>query len=128
MTVEKPAPLAETEPAPKAQTQTADAPDVYPRRSFPDITANPCFAHAPDYSSLTGELQHYAPGGSWRLRFAPVDEDDTYGGSVTLVGGHMDGYKNGQMVRVSGHLADPDNKVKSPVYLVARIEALATLP
>src|SRR5207249_2607417 len=50
------------------------------RRSFADITANPCFAHAPDYSSLTGELQFVHVRNVWTLRYASVDEEDRYGG------------------------------------------------
>ncbi len=95
------------------------------RRSFADITADPCFAHAPDYSWLTGELQYIADEHAWRVRYASVDEDDQYGGSLTLVDcGPMTNYLSGQKVRVEGHPHDSDSKDTSTTYKVTNISPL----
>jgi hypothetical protein len=96
-----------------------------PRRSFADVTANPGFGHAPDYSWLTGELQYVHVRNSWRVRYASVDEEDRYGGSVTLAEtGSMGDHKDGQMVRVEGHLLDPESRDPSPTYRVRNIQQL----
>jgi hypothetical protein len=98
------------------------------RRSFGDITANPCFGHAPDYTWLSGELQQSRADKDWHLRYATVDEDDPYGGSVILKGAPLTDHKSGQMVRVTGHLTDPDTHVPNSIYLFNTIEALPGLP
>ena len=96
------------------------------RRSFADITADPCFAHAPDYSWLTGELQYLADEHAWRIRYASVDEDDQYGGSLTLVDcGPMTNYLSGQKVRIEGHPNDGDSNDGSTTYKVTSISPLA---
>jgi hypothetical protein len=80
------------------------------RRSFADITADPCFAHASDYTWLQGELQYLHGRNAWRVRYASVDEEDRYGGGVTLVGpGLSSSLKDGQMVRVTGRILDTDS-------------------
>jgi hypothetical protein len=95
------------------------------RRSFADITADPCFGHAPDYSWLRGELQFMAEEHAWRIRYASVDEDDQYGGSMTLVDcGPMTNYSSGQKVRVGGHPNDSDPKDASTTYKVTSISPL----
>jgi hypothetical protein len=95
------------------------------RRSYADITANPCYAHAADYSSLTGELQLIHPSNIWCLRYASVEEEDRYGGSVTLIEtGPMTEYTSGQCVRVEGQLVNPDSRERSPAYRVRSIQRL----
>jgi hypothetical protein len=92
-----------------------------PRRTFTDITAHPAFGHAPDYSWLVGSLDYVKSRQAWCLRYASVDEDDRYGGTVTLVdAGPMTGYRSGQLVRVTGEMVDRP----VPGY---RVRALAPL-
>jgi hypothetical protein len=92
------------------------------RRSYADISADPCFAHAPDYSSITGELYHVKNSDVWTVRYASTDEDDQYGGKVTLSDiGSMEGLESGQMVHVEGRLADPESKELFPKYQVHSI-------
>jgi hypothetical protein len=96
--------------------------EIVHRRSYADISADPCFAHAPDYSSVTGELYHVKNTDVWTVRYASADEDDQYGGKVTLCDlGTMEGLASGQMVQVEGRLADPDSKEPSPQYQVHSI-------
>jgi hypothetical protein len=77
-----------------------------PRKSFADVTAQPFFSHAEDYSWLQGQVEYSHFGNSWRLRYASVDESDSHGGSVTLLDNNLlQNLKDGQYVRVQGHLA-----------------------
>jgi hypothetical protein len=102
-----------------------EPPEKVRRRTFADISADPCFAHAPDYTSVTGELYHYKKSDLWTIRYASVDEDDKYGGSVTLIDmGMMDGYESGQMVHIEGRLDDPDSKEPAPKYQVQSMRAV----
>jgi hypothetical protein len=136
---EKPAyaAAAEQQSAPKQEADTLPPPpkEVLPaackeddsvrRRSFADITAKPGFGHAPDYCWLVGELQYVHVRKAWRLRYASVDEEDRYGGSVTLVEmGSMDNYSNGQMVRVEGQLLDSESREPSPMYRVRSMQTV----
>jgi hypothetical protein len=88
------------------------------RRTFTDLTANPAFAHAPDYSWLVGELRAMGPG-VWSVRFASVDEDrDT----VILVDAPpMIDIRAGQLVRVEGQLVDPASHEAGASYRVTAI-------
>jgi hypothetical protein len=123
-----PAPKA-VEPEPKAaepehQVTTAPvSPEVTPlRRSFPDITARPEFAHSADYSSLTGTLSFIPQKNQWRLRFASIDEEDRYGGSVTLEGGSkMSDYHDGQIVKVGGAIVDKESREPAPLFRVSDV-------
>jgi hypothetical protein len=102
---------------PTATLKPVEEPPV--RRSFPDITARPEFTHANDYSSLTGTLSFIPQKNQWRLRFASIDVEDRYGGSVTLdVGPQMKQYHDGQIVKVDGHIVDQDSHDPSPLYRV----------
>ncbi|HEV3238251.1 MAG TPA: hypothetical protein VGZ25_14770 [Gemmataceae bacterium] len=94
------------------------------RRSFHDITADPCFDHAADYSSVTGELYFEKDSKTWTVRYLSVDEDDRYGGKVTLADGSMENLKSGQMVRVEGQMADPESHQACPTYKVQSIKAV----
>jgi hypothetical protein len=90
------------------------------RRTFTDVTANPGFAHAPDYTWLVGELRSIGPD-VWEVRFASVDEDrDT----VVLVDAPpIINLKAGQLVRVEGQLVDGAAHDAKPTYRVTSIRA-----
>lgn len=111
------------EPAPSAITLTSATEPAAARRTYADITASPAFGHAPDYTWIVGELQYLHVRNAWRVRYASVDEEDRYGGSVTLVEtGSMDKYpKSGQIVRVQGQLINADSKEPSPAFRVISI-------
>ncbi|HEV8062933.1 MAG TPA: hypothetical protein VGP68_23840 [Gemmataceae bacterium] len=79
------------------------------------------YGHAQDYSWLCGEVQHTHKG--WRLRYASVDETDTYGGSVTLTDdGSLSQLKEGDIFVVEGRLQDPDSHTSAPVYVVSDVK------
>lgn len=78
--------------------------------------------HAPDYRWLVGEISYSVARRTWNLRYATVDEEDRYGGSVTLVGtGDMSRFKIGQIVRIDGYLVEPDSRRPCPPYCVGTI-------
>jgi hypothetical protein len=85
--------------------------------------------HAADYSWLTGELQYLAARNVWRLRYAPADQEDRYGGSVLLVGDALPAErKSGQIVRVEGQLVNPETSEARPPYWVRTFEVLKAAP
>jgi len=114
----------------QAQSATVKAPshrgeEAPQRKSFTDISAHSSFGHAPDYSWLSGEVQYSRISKGWRLRYASVDEDDPYGGSVTLVEQPLPrGLKDGQFVRVQGHLDSPGAKGISPPYQIDSVQPI----
>ncbi|MFL5243894.1 MAG: hypothetical protein ACJ8FY_17470 [Gemmataceae bacterium] len=117
---------AETEELEQAAyaREVADAKKaLHGRRSFHDITADPCFDHAADYAWIIGELYFEKDSKTWTVRYASVDEDDCHGGKVTLTdAGAMDNLRSGQMVRVEGRMADPAAHDLRPAYKVQTIE------
>jgi hypothetical protein len=62
--------------------------------------------HADDYSWVTGQLFYvHAGGGMWVLRYAGVDEEDNYGGSVVLTSAvNMRNFREGDLVSVTGEV------------------------
>ena len=70
---------------------------------------------------LCGEVQHTHKG--WRLRYASVDETDTYGGSVTLSDdARLSQLKEGDIFVIEGRLQDPDSHISAPVYVVSDVK------
>jgi hypothetical protein len=93
------------------------------RKAFVDITAQPGFSHAEDYSWLSGQLQRSRKG--WRLRYASVDQVDVYGGSVTLRDeSRLSGMNDGDLVRVHGRLLNPEDRGIAPAYEVMSVQAI----
>jgi hypothetical protein len=93
------------------------------RETVVDTSALPCFSHSADYTELTGQIQHSRITRGWRLRYAPVDEVDPYGGSVTLVEeAKLSGLKDGDMVRVHGRFLKSDERGTAPRYEVDAIQ------
>ncbi len=85
--------------------------------------------HAPDYAWLVGELQYLQTRHAWRLRYARPGDADRYGGTVTLTGEALPaGCASGQVVRVEGHLVNPDADGPPPAYWVSRLNVLKDAP
>jgi hypothetical protein len=93
---------------------------------LPPLTDPRTVSHATDYSWIAGELKHYDISNVWRLRYSPAGERDRYNGSVTLMGaGSLAKFKDGELVRVTGHLADAESSAPNPVYVVDSIQPVA---
>ena len=95
----------------------------------PDGPPAPGYGHAPDFSWLTGELQHLLSRNVWRLRYAPADQEDRYGGTVLLVGDELPAEcRPGQIVRVEGELVNPESDEPRPPYRVRKVQILKAAP
>jgi hypothetical protein len=66
----------------------------------------PRVGHDADYRHITGQLAYvHADKGLWVVRYAPVDREDRYGGSVVLAPViNMDNYQDGDLVTISGEI------------------------
>jgi|GEM_PF-3075914 len=77
---------------------------------------------AADYSRLTGQLSYvHTGGGLWVVRYAPLDGEDRYGGSVVLAPVvSMDRYKDGDLVSVTGEVLNDGQRASKflggPLY------------
>jgi hypothetical protein len=108
-----PAAFPRAEPAPK-------------RKSFVDLSAAACFAHAPDYNWIFGQVEYSSVAKEWRLRYASVDETDRFGGRVSLIENHHVGLlRDGMCVHVRGHLVNPENTGNGPTFY--RVEWYRTI-
>ncbi|CAN5357856.1 hypothetical protein BH10PLA2_BH10PLA2_40010 [soil metagenome] len=84
------------------------------------------FGRAANYEWLQGELIFSSVRGVWRLRYAAADDDDAYGGSVTLLDISPNvALQAGQRVRVLGRLINPRSTEPSPYYHVSQLETLS---
>ncbi|HEV3143696.1 MAG TPA: hypothetical protein VGZ47_07430 [Gemmataceae bacterium] len=70
---------------------------------------------SPDYSKLAGQLFFvHTDGGVWVVRYAPISQEDRYGGSVVLARDiDMSKYEDGDLVSVQGEILA--NKVNLPL-------------
>lgn len=137
--VRRPEVPAPPPPQPKAAVATKPAPKTVLARpvvhigreceELPHETAGSspaaratAFGHAADYAWLTGELQYLQTRHAWRLRYAGAGDEDRYGGTVTLTGDALpSGCASGDVVRVEGHLINPDASDPRPTYWVKTI-------
>ena len=72
-----------------------------------DLTAAPCFSHAPDYNWIIGQVEYSRIAKEWRLRYASVDEMDDHGGRVVLIENHhVSLLRDGQFIHAHGHLVN----------------------
>ncbi len=102
---------ASTAPVEHERTTAAEAP----------VTA---YSRAVDFSWLRGVLERGRQPNIWLLRYAPADDNDRFGGCVTLVLDADDArtLQAGQTVRVEGALMDPDAGGSRPGYRVTTIK------
>jgi hypothetical protein len=106
-----------------------DAPHIPGRRSYVDLTAQPWFGSADDHSWLNGQVLYSRSTKNWRLHYASVDDNDAYGGTVTLLAtDELKGLKDGQYVRVCGCPVDPDRREVGAPYRVTSYEVVGHLP
>jgi hypothetical protein len=111
-----PAPAVKVVEATPSSTSTELAPE------FVDKVAN-----APDYSWLTGELFYiHADKGLWVVRYAPVDKEDRYGGSVVLAAAvSMENFREGDLVTVHGEILNEGRASKylgGPLYRTVNVK------
>ncbi len=126
-----PAVVKEDAPPVSAPAKTESRPadpreEAAPCKPVVGITASSSLGHAADYSWLSGQVEYSRLSHGWRLRYASVDEDDLHGGSVTLTENpRLDELKDGQHIRVTGHLQNPADRATAPAYSVDSFEVRA---
>jgi hypothetical protein len=107
--------------APEPEQSLPPVPEVASPSKFASV---PGYGHADDYGWLMGELQYFSARNVWRLRYAPADQEDRYGGAVQLVGeGVPADHTSGEMVRVEGQLVNPDSGDPRPSFWVRGIRS-----
>lgn len=101
-----------------------EAPAVVPvsavKRELPE------FGNAGNYEWLLGVLQRvHAPGGEWKIRYAPISKEDRWGGSMVLAPDiRLEQFEEGQRVFVRGEIIveRPSLYVSGPQYRLRSIE------
>ncbi len=97
-------------------------PFTQPAAPEPKEMPVPEYAHAGNYGWLIGELQRvHAPGHEWKIRYAPLDQHDEWGGSMVLAPDvRLDEFQNGDKVYVEGEIltARPSLYLSGPLYRV----------
>ena len=137
---ESTAQAAETKEGIAKQADRAEAKPAMPPMAGPDSTppvtqvaaveAKPASStgHAEDYSWLRGEVQYDHISKGWRLRYAGLDEYDRWGGAVILAAdGSLDRLRDGQIVKVQGHLVESENRRGAPLYHADSIAVAETV-
>ncbi len=75
------------------------------------------------FQTVTGQVQQWRK--TWRLRYAPVEQEDAHGGSVVLQGSaELNQLRDGQHVRVRGVIIPADDHAGAARYHVQGLEIL----
>lgn len=80
------------------------------------------FGESNNYQTVVGQVFQFRR--NWKVRYAALESDDKYGGSLTLVGEGLDNLKDGQMVRVQGTLIPSDDRAAGARYQVHRVDVI----
>jgi hypothetical protein len=108
----QPAPLAAQESLDRSES-TYQAPRSYQtERRYNEVPAEPggkTYGHADDYTWLIGRLQKIStPTEQWKIRYAPLDEEDQWGGSMVLApDARLAQYRDGEVVYLEGQIIAP---------------------
>ena len=117
--------MAPPPPAPRPAPITRTTPTFEIKKEYLDKVAN-----AEDYSWVTGQLFYiHADGGLWVVRYAPVDKEDRYGGSVVLApAASMRDCREGDLVKVHGEILNEGRASKylgGPLYRSLSVAMIA---
>ena len=89
-----------------------------------DIAAPASYGHGSDFSWISGEVQLWRK--DIRMRYASLDEADQFGGSLSLVGEeHLEQLKDGDQLKLIGHVVIHDAKRGGPAYYVEGMQRIA---
>jgi hypothetical protein len=85
--------------------------------------------HAPDFSSVTGQLMYlHIDGGVWVLRYASFESEDRFGGSVVLAASaSMHNFREGDLVTVRGEILNEGRASRylgGPLYRASTVEMM----
>jgi hypothetical protein len=82
--------------------------------------------HEDDYSWITGQLHYiHADGGLWIVRYATVDVEDKFGGSVVLASAvDMHNFREGDLVSVHGEILKQERACHASGGALYRVVAI----
>lgn len=107
-------PATAEQPAPEPEARTVPTPEN---------------GHAKDYRWLIGRLQRvHSPKHEWKLRYAGLDEEDEWGGSMILAqDARLDEWNDGDLVYVEGEILRdrPSVYLAGPLYRVRAIHPIS---
>jgi hypothetical protein len=120
-----PAVHTSAQPTPGGVEQSQDSPtSLNESNQDAQIPVPERFGHDPNYHWLVGTLDYSRIQRAWLLRYVPYEEDDRYGGCVTLIGAvPSKSLKQGATVRVEGTVIDPDSRQLRPAFQVQNLRA-----
>lgn len=103
-------------PTVKMVSRSAETPSSDIKKEYLDKVGS-----APDYSWVRGQLFYiHADGGLWVVRYAPLEKEDRYGGSVVLAAAtNMQYFREGDLVTVHGDMLNEGRASKflgGPLY------------
>lgn len=94
-------------------------------QDVPAVPGNRTYGHAEDYTWLIGRLQKIStPTEQWKIRYAPIDEEDQWGGSMVLApDARLARYNDGDIVYLEGQIIAPRPSlyVSGPLYRLRSI-------
>jgi hypothetical protein len=104
-----------------AESTTESAPEKEKSAAIKSVHIQ--FGQTDNFKTITGQVQQFRK--TLRLRYAAIDQEDPYGGSVVLDGGaELSQVREGQHVRVRGELIPPADRNGSARYRVTAVEIL----
>lgn len=97
------APAAPFYREPVTETPVAPEPEQEPVIAE---TVDSNYGHSADYKRLVGRIQRvHVPGGEWKLRYAPLDQRDEWGGSMVLAPDvRLENFADDTVVYVEGEI------------------------
>lgn len=118
------APTTTVVPEVREQRASASADATAVGTSSADAATEPRYGHDANYHQLIGVLDYSRIQEAWVLRYVSWEDDDRYGGSVTLVvPSRMMRFRAGQTVRVEGEMIDPESRQLRPAFQVRSMHA-----
>lgn len=109
---------------------TPTEPSYRARQSYPTqrrvnetpASGDKTYGHADNYTWLIGRLQRVStPNEQWKIRYAPLDEEDQWGGSMVLApDARLTSYNDGDIVYLEGQIIAPRPSlyISGPLYRV----------
>lgn len=95
-------------------------------------TPVPKMSHDEKYRWLIGRLQRvHSPKHEWKLRYAPLDQHDQWGGSVVLAqDARLDDWNDGDLVYIEGEILNerPSVYLTGPLYRIRVIRPAEEAP
>jgi hypothetical protein len=99
------------------------APAAIPGKTLASKGEPITFGHEANFTAIAGQVQEFRK--TLRLRYAAIDQNDIYGGVVTLEGSvDLSQLRDGRQVRVRGVLIPPTERNENARYRVTAVELL----